>query len=112
MNGQVTYFSEVFEDTPKSAKLSNNIYNKYSEYLDSLSSDKIVCLFNIIIDGLIFSSFFSILYIMLSENIINKISFLEKYPKILKLLKDDTLWQVGLKIISYDLLGFIIKKNE
>ena len=44
-------------------------------------------MFNIIIDGLLFSSFFSVLSIMLSENIISKISFLEKYPKILNLLK-------------------------
>jgi hypothetical protein len=64
-----------------------SIYNKYIEFLDSLSADKIVCLFNIIIDGLILSSFLSVLSIMLSENIINKIGFLEKYPRILKLLK-------------------------
>ena len=59
----------------------SSLYNKYSEFLDSLNPDKIVCLFNIIIDGLILSSFFSVLSIMLSENIINKIAFLEKYPK-------------------------------
>lgn len=64
-----------------------SIYNKYSEFLDSLSADKIVCLFNIIIDGLILSSFISVLSILLSENIINKIVFLEKYPRILKLLR-------------------------
>ena len=65
----------------------SSLYNKYNEFLDSLSPDKIVCLFNIIIDGLILSSFFSVLSIMLSENIINKISLLEKYPRLLKLLK-------------------------
>lgn len=65
----------------------SSLYNKYSEFLDSLTPDKIVCLFNIIIDGLILSSFISVLSIMLSENIINKIGFLEKYPRILKLLK-------------------------
>jgi hypothetical protein len=65
----------------------NSLYNKYSEFLDTLTPDKIVCLFNIIIDGLILSSFISVLSIMLSENVINKISFLDKYPRILKLLK-------------------------
>lgn len=65
----------------------SSLYNKYSEFLDSLTPDKIVCLFNIIIDGLILSSFISVLSIMLSENIINKIVFLEKYPRILTLLK-------------------------
>ncbi len=55
--------------------------------MDSLSADKIVCVFNIIIDGLILSSFLSVLIIMLSENFINKISFLEKYPRLLQLLK-------------------------
>jgi predicted PurR-regulated permease PerM len=64
-----------------------SLYNKYIEYLLSLSSDKIVCLFNIIIDGLLLSSFISVLSLMLSENIINKISFLDKYPRILNLLK-------------------------
>lgn len=44
-------------------------------------------LFNIIINGLILSSFFSILSIMLSDNIINRIKILENYPRILKLLK-------------------------
>jgi len=63
------------------------LYYKYSEFLDSLNPDKIVCLFNIIINGLILSSFISVLSIMLSENIINQIAFLEKYPRILKLLK-------------------------
>jgi len=64
-----------------------SLYNKYGEYLDSLTPDKIACLFNIIIDALVLSSFLSVLSIMLSENIINKIGFLEKYPRILNLLK-------------------------
>lgn len=33
------------------------------------------------------SSFFTVLSIMLSEQIINKIKILDKYPKIMKLLK-------------------------
>jgi hypothetical protein len=64
-----------------------SLYNKYGEFLDTLTPDKIVCLFNIIIDALVLSSFISVLSIMLSENIINKIGFLEKYPRIIKLLK-------------------------
>jgi hypothetical protein len=64
-----------------------SLYDKYSEFLDTLTADKIVCLFNIIIDGLIFSSFISVLSIMLSENIINQMVFLEKYPRILKFLR-------------------------
>ena len=64
-----------------------SLYNNYNEYLASLSVDKIVSLFNIIMGGLILSSFLSVLSLMLSDNIINKITFLEKYPKILKLLK-------------------------
>ena len=62
-------------------------YNKYSEFLDSLTPDKIVCLFNIIIGCVTLTSLISILSILLSENIINKIVFLEKYPRLLKLLK-------------------------
>nr|AFP72254.1 liner plasmid accessory protein [Agaricus bisporus var. bisporus H97] len=62
-------------------------YNKYSDFLDTLRPDKIVCVFNIFILSMTLSSFFSVLSIMLSENIINRISFLDKYPRILKLLK-------------------------
>lgn len=69
------------------SEILTSLYNKYGEYLDSLTPDKIVCLFNIIIDSLVLSSFLSVLSIMLSENIINKIGFLEKYPRILNLLK-------------------------
>lgn len=65
----------------------SSLYNRYTEYLDSLTPDKIACLFYIIVDGLILSSFISVLSIMLSVNIINKIGFLEKYPKILKLIQ-------------------------
>jgi hypothetical protein len=55
--------------------------------LDTLTPDKIVCLFNLIIGGLTLSYFFSVLSLMLSEKIINKIKFLEKYPRILAILK-------------------------
>ena len=69
------------------SEILTSLYNKYGEFLDSLTPDKIVCLFNIIIDALVLSSFLSVLSIMLSDNIINKIGFLEKYPRILNLLK-------------------------
>ena len=39
------------------------LYNNYLLFLSTLSLDKIVCIFNIIMDGLIFSSFFTILSI-------------------------------------------------
>lgn len=65
----------------------NSLYNKYSAYLETLSPDKIVCVFNIIIGWLTLSSFVSILSIMLSENIINKIKFLDRFPRILAILK-------------------------
>jgi hypothetical protein len=80
---------EAFDDIKKLdiSEIFTSLYNKYEEYLNSLTPDKIACLFNIIIDGLLLSSFFSVLSIMLSDNIISKIGFLEKYPKILNLLK-------------------------
>ena len=65
----------------------NSISNKYSEYLETLQPDKIVCVFNIITGVLTLSSFVSILSIMLSENIITKIKFLDRFPKILAILK-------------------------
>jgi hypothetical protein len=89
MERQTQNFDKSYEEIKKLdiSETLSSLYNKYSEFLDSLTPDKIVCLFNIIIDGLILSSFISVLSIMLSENIINKIGFLEKYPRILKLLK-------------------------
>jgi hypothetical protein len=90
---EMTTFHKKLEDSFDEIKkldiseILTSLYNKYNDFLDTLSPDKIVCLFNIIIDGLMLSSFLSVLSIMLSENIINKIGFLEKYPRILKLIK-------------------------
>lgn len=68
-------------------EIFTSLFNKYTEFLDNLNPDKIVCIFNIIIDTLILSSFISVLSLMLSDNIINQIKFLEKYPKIINLLR-------------------------
>jgi hypothetical protein len=89
MNRSHTKLETSFDEISKLGIDENltSLYNKYGEFLDSLNPDKIVCLFNLIIDGLILSSFFTVLFIMLNENIINNITFLNKYPKILKLLK-------------------------
>lgn len=73
-------FSSIFE-------YFNSLYNNYNEYLDSLTPDKIVCVFNIIVGGLTFSSFFTILSILLSENIINQIKIFDRFPIILRILR-------------------------
>ena len=52
----------------------SSLYNNYLEFISNLSGDKLVCVFNIIIDGLVFSSFLTVLGIMLSEQVINKIT--------------------------------------
>jgi len=65
----------------------NSIYNNYGEYLNTLTPDKIVCVFNIIVGGLLFSSYFTVISIMLSDNIINRIKFLDRFPRLLALLK-------------------------
>lgn len=65
----------------------NSIYNNYIEFLNNLTPDKIVCIFNIIVGGLTFSSFFTVLSISLSESIINRIKFLDRFPRVLTLLK-------------------------
>jgi hypothetical protein len=64
-----------------------DLFNKYQEYLLTLTPDKILAIYNIILNGMLFSSFISVLSIMLSENVINRMTFLVKYPRILKLLK-------------------------
>ena len=63
------------------------LIDKYYEFLSTLAADKIVALFNILMASLTLSSFFTVLSIMLSEQIINKIKILDKYPKIMKLFK-------------------------
>jgi hypothetical protein len=63
-----------------------SFYNTYVDYLDTLTPDKIVCVVNIILGSLTLSSFLSILSIMLSEKIINKITFLDRFPRILAIL--------------------------
>ena len=44
---------ESFENIRKLdiSEIFSSLYNNYIEYLDSLTSDKIVCLFNIILDN-------------------------------------------------------------
>ena len=64
-----------------------NSYYNYTYYFDSLTPDKICCLFNIIVGGLTLSSFFTIISVMLSENIINKIKILDRFPRILAILR-------------------------
>ena len=89
MNRSIKKLDKSFDEIKNLdiTEIFTSAYNKYGEFLDSLTPDKIVCLFNIIIDALVLSSFLSVLSIMLSENIINKLVFLEKYPRILNLLK-------------------------
>ena len=81
-------------------------YNKYVEFLDTLTADKIVCVFNIIIGAMTLSSFFTVLSIMLSENILNRISFLDKYPRILKILRFRN--NINRKISKFYLLTHVI----
>lgn len=89
MDNDSKKFNSDFEDLKKFgiSDLFSDLYDKYVEYLSSLTVDKIVALFNIIMGTLTLSSFFTVMSIMLSEKIINNIKFLEKYPNILKLLK-------------------------
>lgn len=82
-------FQEAMENLTKYdlSDLISKMVNKYYEYLSTLTPDKIVALFNIIMSGAILSSFFTVISVMLSEGIINKIKSIERYPKIVKLLK-------------------------
>lgn len=82
-------FQNALDDFAKNdlSDVISKMLDKYYEYLSTLTPDKIVALFNIIMGSLTLSSVFMIMSIMLSEGIINKIKFLEKYPKIIKLLK-------------------------
>jgi hypothetical protein len=52
-----------------------------------VSPDKIVCIFNIITFSLVFSSFLTVISILLSDKVLNQFTFLEKYPRVLYFLK-------------------------
>ena len=82
-------FQNALDDFAKNdlSDVISKMLDKYYEYLSTLTPDKIVALFNIIMGSLTLSSVFMVMSIMLSEGVINKIKFLEKYPKIIKLLK-------------------------
>jgi len=47
-----------------------SLYNNYNRFLNSLSVNKIVCMFEIIINSLILSFFLSVLIIMLSTSLL------------------------------------------
>lgn len=64
-----------------------SFYNIYVEFIDSLNGDKIICVVNIIMGSMTLTSFITILSTLLSDNLINQITFLERYPKILAILK-------------------------
>lgn len=48
---------EAYEEISKKniGEFFTDLYNKYNEFVDGLTPDKIVCLFNMLLDGLIFS---------------------------------------------------------
>ena len=74
-------------DSDSLTNIFTDIYDKYLDFLLTLGPDKIVAVFNIIMDLFILSSFLSLTSILLTENIINRIKFLDNYPRIKKLLK-------------------------
>lgn len=82
-------FSKEIDEFLKNdiGSLITDLINKYQEYLLTLTPDKILAIYNIILGGMLFNSFFSVISIMISDNVINRIKFLDKYPRILNLLK-------------------------
>jgi hypothetical protein len=83
------HFKQEIEEIRESniRDIPETAYNKYAEFLDSLTPDKIVCVFNILVGAMTLSSFFTVVSLMLTENFINRIRFLDKYPRILQILR-------------------------
>ena len=63
-------------------------------------------MFNILLGSVTLSSFFTVLSIMLSENIINRIGIFNKYPRILNWIKFKT--NLNKKISKFYLLMHLI----
>jgi hypothetical protein len=80
---------KAFDDisTKNIGSFLTDLYNNFERYLETLSPDKIVSIFNIILNGMLLTSFISVLSILLSDSILNKLTFLEKWPRVLKILR-------------------------
>lgn len=63
------------------------VIDGYSNFLSTLSSDQIAIIFNLIIGSLAINSYLTVFSVLLSENILNRIKFLENYPRILRFLR-------------------------
>lgn len=71
---------KAFEEISKSniGSFFTDLYNNFESYIESLSPDKIVIIFNLILNGMLFTSFISVLGVLLSDSVLNKLTFLEK----------------------------------
>jgi hypothetical protein len=79
-----------------------SLYTNYTYYIETLNPDKAALLFNIIMGYLSLSYLLSLLTVLLSENIIKRIKFLDRYPSILAILKMKT--EINTKITQIYLI--------
>ena len=84
-----TYVKEIQDSINKadiSSFLSDFIKN-YQSFVDQLSLDQLVALFNIIGFGMLLSTLFSISTLLIGDYLIDKLQLDIKYPKISKYIK-------------------------
>ena len=84
-----TYVKEIQDSINKadiSSFLSDFIKN-YQSFVDQLSLDQLVALFNIIGFGMLLSTLFSISTLLIGDYLIDKLQLEIKYPKISKYIK-------------------------
>lgn len=65
----------------------SNIMENYSNWLATLSTDKIVAVFNIIIDSVLLVNLFSVISLLMGEHLIEFFKLDVRYPKLAKLIR-------------------------
>lgn len=81
--------SKILETAKKSDVFGffSNIINNYYSWLATLSSDKIVAIFNIIIDSVLLVNLFSVISLLMGEHLIDFFKLEVRYPNLAKLIR-------------------------
>lgn len=65
----------------------SNIIDNYYSWLATLSSDKIVAIFNIIVDSVLLVNLFTVISLLMGEHLIDFFKLEVKYPNLTKLIR-------------------------
>lgn len=98
---------DTIDDIVKSdlSSIFKDIYTKYSQFLEGLSLDQIVAIFNLIIDCTLSFSLFSLISLFMGEHLIDYFKLEKNYPSLANLIRLKI--QLNKHLRMYN-LGFLI----